>query len=113
VSLDRLAEQRLRAAEAAGALSGLRGEGAPLGPDGLEGLSGEALQEALVLRAVGAVPPEVAAMRRVEELRVALAGADDAAAARLRAELARAQLEASMLLERSGRVLTAGRYGGA
>jgi len=110
VSLDRLAEQRLRAAEAAGALSGLQGAGAPLPPDGLDGLTGEALQEALVLRAAGAAPPEVVAMQRVEELRVALVGAQDAAAARLRLELARAQLEASMLLERSGRMLTARRF---
>jgi hypothetical protein len=93
-------------------LSGLRWAGAPLGVDatGLEGSMGDAPQEALVRRAVGAVPPEVAAMPRVEKIRVALAGAEDAAAARLRAELARAQLEASMLLERSGRVLTAGRF---
>ena len=111
MSLERLAEQRMRAAAAAGALSGLPGEGAPLPTDALEGLSGEALQEALALRAAGAAPPEVAAMRQVEELRAALdACVDPAEAPRIGAALTRARLEASMLLERSGRMLTARRF---
>jgi cbb3-type cytochrome oxidase maturation protein len=80
-----------------------------LPPDPLEGLTGDALHEALVYRAVGVAPPEVDALRAVGELRARLAacGPDAPEAEALRKDLARAELEAAMLSERSGRMLAA------
>ncbi len=106
--LSKLAEQRMRAAEATGALMDLPGSGAPLPADALDGLTGDALREALLLRASGAAPPEVHAIRRAADARAAVAREGvRGASASLRAELARAELEAAILLERSGRNLLA------
>lgn len=104
LSLEHLAEQRIRQAQANGALGGLAGEGKPLPPDAFEGLQGEALQEALLLRGVGGKPPEVEALRRVAELRAEVATATGLERDRLAAVLARAETEAAMLFERTGRM---------
>lgn len=109
----RIAEHKIRAAAAAGELSGLEGEGRPLPLDALEGLSGDALQEALICRSVGVPPPEVEALRRVGEARsrVSSASTPEEAEAARRA-LALAEMEAGLLLERSGRMVLAGQLGG-
>lgn len=113
MAMYRLAEHRIAAAAARGELSGLAGEGAPLGPDALDGLTGEALHEALVVRATGTLPPEAEAMREVAALESALRSANEATRPEVAATLQRARLRATMLLERSGRMLIAHRIAGA
>lgn len=68
---------------------------APLAPDTLDALTGEALREALLARVADAIPREGAALRRAAQARVA--------AVRLREELAQAELAAVLLRERAGR----------
>lgn len=112
MALHRLAEQRIAAADARGELRGIAGEGAPLPPDALDGLTGEALHEALVLRALGTLPAEAEAMREVATLESALRSVNEATRPEVEAALLRARLRATMLLERSGRMLTAHRIAG-
>ena len=93
MGFERLAEHRIREAQARGAL---------------EGLTGEALQEALILRGAGGVPPEVEAMRRVAALRERLGVAKSVAERRqLASELGQAEMEAALLFERTGRMTLA------
>ena len=104
MSLSKLAERRMRAAEAAAPLAAAPLAAAPLAADTLDGLSGDALREALLARVADALPREGNALRRAAKARgaVARAGTDPS---RLRDDLAQAELAAAMLRERTGRHL--------
>ena len=89
--LDRLAEARIREAQARGELRGLEGEGRPLPRSALEGL--ELVPEALrpgyrLLKNAGFIPPELEPHRELREVEELLAMVrDPAEEARLEARL--------------------------
>ncbi len=77
---------------------------APLATDTLDGLTGEALREALLARVADALPREGNALRRAAKARGAVGrvGSDGGT---LREDLAQAELAATMLRARAGRHL--------
>lgn len=94
-----LLEARIQEALARGVFDDLPGQGKPLPPDGLEGLSAEQRFEALVLRASGEVSEEVALLRELRAGREALGSAATAAEREaLRAERYRSAERVSALL---------------
>jgi hypothetical protein len=105
-----MVEARIRAAEAAGELRGLKGEGAPLGPDVADGLSGDDRFAVLLGRTGDTVPEEVVLMREIALLRERIAApqpGDDVDA--LKRRVAERSLQLSILHEQAGRMLSARR----
>ena len=105
--LHRIAEMRIQQALQRGELDDLpRGKQVDL--NDLAGLSQEERVEALLARSVGAVPEEVTLLRELAELKERLAQtSDEDERGSLRRLIDDKSLRLSIMLERSGRFLTA------
>ncbi|MET0285298.1 MAG: DnaJ family domain-containing protein [Polyangiales bacterium] len=87
-----LLDAQIAAARARGDFEDLPGRGQPLVLDDLEGLTGEQRFEALLLRSVGEVAPEVALIRGLRARRQRMVDADSAPARAVLEGEQRAQL---------------------
>ena len=98
---DKLVEQKIREAQAAGEFDRLEGAGRPVNLDAYFATPEELRAGYAVLKSAGVVPEEVQLLGEIDEARRALAGCADAAEReRLRRRLAELQLKYSLLAER-------------
>ena len=99
---EKLVEQRIREAQAAGEFEGLEGAGRPVNLDAYFATPEELRAGYAVLKSAGVVPEEVQLLREIEALRVSRAASTDAAErARLGRDLAELSLKYRLLVERT------------
>lgn len=99
---EKLVEQKIREAQAAGEFDGLEGAGRPVNLDAYFAAPEELRAGYAVLKSAGVAPEEVQLLKEIEALRARRAATTDAAArAQLDRELAELTLKYRLLVERS------------
>ena len=98
---DKLVEQKIREAQAAGEFDGLEGAGRPINLDAYFATPEELRAAYAVLKSSGVVPEEVQLLKEIDELRRELAECDDPLRREgLRRRLAELQLKYRLHVER-------------
>jgi hypothetical protein len=99
---EKLVEQKIREAQAAGEFEGLEGAGRPVNLEAYFATPEELRASYAVLRSAGVVPEEVQLLKEIEALRARREASDDAAEReRLGRELAELNLKYRLLVERT------------